>query len=500
MRRQHCMAALFAHDKDQADTFTKPMMRTNLKTDLKIASRQTQFILAIRALPGLMLCAAALLAGAAPAFGQDKSQAKTSSAQQPVLVDAIIAVVNNEVITMHELDERLQLIERRMKGRKIDMPPRSVLQKQLLERMIVNLAQMQMAKEVGIRVDDIMLDRAVARIAEQNNLSLKDFRDQIEKDGIAFGRFREEIREEIVMQRLREREVDNKLQVTESEIDNYLAAASGMAQGPEQEINIAQILIRIPENASSQQIAERRQRADQALSQLKSGADFAKVAASFSDSGDALAGGELGWRSTSRLPQLFIDALEKVSQGQIAPIVRSANGFHILKVVGKRNASVIKSGNAANMVQQTRARHILIKVNQIVSAADARRKLTELKARLDNKAAKFEDLARLYSNDGSASKGGDLGWVYPGDTVPEFERAMNALQPGQVSGLVESPFGFHLIEVLERKTEEVSRERQRMSARQAVRDRKLEDAYEDWLRQLRDRAYVEYRLEEIPQR
>ncbi len=180
-------------------------------------------------------------------------------------------------------------------------------------------------------------------------------------------------------------------------------------------------------------------------------------------------------------------------------MVRSANGFHIIKVVGRRSASLVKQG-AGNVVQQTHARHILIKVNQIVSAADARRKMSELKERLDNKAAKFEDLARMYSNDGSASKGGDLGWIYPGDTVPEFERAMNALQPGQVSQPVESPFGYHLIEVLERKTEEVSRERQRMMARQALREQKLEEAYEDWLRQLRDRAYVEYRLDELSQR
>ena len=177
------------------------------------------------------------------------------------------------------------------------------------------------------------------------------------------------------------------------------------------------------------------------------------------------------------------------------PLVRSANGFHVLKLVGRRTVGGTKSG-AANVVQQTRARHILIKVSQIVSAAEARRKMVELKSRLDNGAAKFEDLARLYSNDGSASKGGELGWIYPGDTVPEFERAMNALKPGEVSQPVESPFGYHLIEVLERKTEELSRERQRLAARQALREQKLEEAYEDWLRQLRDRAYVEYRLDD----
>lgn len=429
-----------------------------------------------------------------------QSQEKAYSVrQQPVLVDAIVAVVNTDVITMKELDERLQLVEQRMKRQNMQPPPRELLQKQLLERLIVNRAQMQLARETGIRVDDIMLDRAIARIAEQNGVTVQVLRDQLERDGMSFARFRDEIREEITLQRLREREVDNRLQITESEIDNFLTASAGQPDAAQQELNIAQILIRVPENASPQQIAERKKRAEQAIDQLKAGTDFAKVAASFSDAGDALSGGELGWRNPSRLPQLFVEATEKLSDGQIAPLVRSANGFHVLKLVGRRTASVVKAGPTAT-VQQTRARHILIKVNQIVSAADARRKLVELKERLDNKAAKFDDLARLYSNDGTASKGGDLGWIYPGDTVPEFERAMNALKPGEISQPVESPFGYHLIEVLERKTEEVSKERQRMVARQALREQKLEEAYEDWLRQLRDRAYVEYRLDDIGKR
>jgi peptidyl-prolyl cis-trans isomerase SurA len=316
---------------------------------------------------------------------------------------------------------------------------------------------------------------------------------------LSFARFREEIREEITLQRLREREVDNKLQIGESEVDNYLAASAGKNDAGQQELSMAQILVRVPENASPQQIADRRKRAETAIAQLKSGADFAKTAASFSDAGDALNGGDLGWRSVSRLPQLFVDAVEKINEGEIAPLVRSANGFHVLKLNGRRTASLAK-GASGTMVQQTRARHILIKVNQIISSTEARRKLVELRERLDNKAAKFEDLARLYSNDGSASKGGDLGWIYPGDTVPEFERGMNPLSPGDVSQPIESPFGFHLIEVLERKTEEVSRERQRMMARQSLREQKLDEAYEDWLRQLRDRAYVEYRLDEFNQR
>ena len=424
-------------------------------------------------------------------FAQEKNAAK-----QPVLVDAIVAVVNTDVITLKELDDRVRMVEQRLKRQNTQMPAREILQRQLLERMIVTRAQMQMARDSGIRVDDIMLDRAVSRIAEQNQLSLQTFRDQLERDGLSFARFREEIREEITLQRLREREVDNKLQIGESEVDNYLAASAGKNDAGQQEINRAQILVRVPENASPQQIADRRKRAETAIAQLKSGTDFAKTAASFSDAGDALSGGELGWRSVSRLPQLFVDAVEKINEGEIAPLVRSANGFHILRLNGRRIATLAK-GASGTMVQQTRARHILIKVNQIVSSAEARRKLVELRERLDNKAAKFEDLARLYSNDGSASKGGDLGWIYPGDTVPEFERAMNVLSPGDVSQPVESPFGFHLIEVLERKTEEVSRERQRLMARQSLREQKLDEAYEDWLRQLRDRAYVEYRLDEF---
>ncbi len=441
---------------------------------------------------------AALFAFAAAGASAEQANAP-KPARQPVLVDAIVAVVNSDVITKRELEERMRVVEQRMERQKVQLPPREVLQKQVLERLIVNRAQMQLARESGIRIDDIMLDRAVARIAETNNLSVQDLRDQLERDGMSFARFREEIREEITLQRLREREVDNRLQITESEVDNFIAASAGNVDGAPQELNIAQILVRVPENASPQQVAERRKRAEEAVAALKSGGDFAKVAATYSDAGDALKGGELGWRNASRLPQLFVEATDKLPVGQVASIVRSANGFHVLKLVGRRSAGAAKPGSGA-MVQQTHARHILIKVNQIVSAQEARRKLAELKQRLDNKAAKFEDLARLYSNDGSAGKGGDLGWVYQGDTVPEFERAMNALRPGQVSEPVESPFGYHLIEVVERRTAELSKERQRMLARQALREQKLEESYEDWLRQLRDRAYVEYRLEELSAR
>lgn len=435
---------------------------------------------------------------AAPAATQAPAPSPKPSAPrstQVVPVDAIVAVVNNEVITAQELEARMQLVEARLKSQGVSLPPRAQFQQQLLERMIVDRAQMQEAKEQGIRVDDNLLDVAIARIAQQNGMSVQDFRNKVERDGTPFNRFREDIRGEIMMQRLREKEVVNKVQITESEVDNFLAA-NGAAMASQPELDLAQILIRIPENATPEQIAQRRARADEALQQLRTGADFARVAATYSDASDALKGGDMGWRSPDRLPQLFVDAVAQRQDGEIS-VVKSANGFHILKLLGRRSAAAGNNGAAMPAVTETHVRHILIKVNQVVPANEARRKLVELKERLDHKAATFEELARLYSNDGSAAKGGDLGWVYPGDTVPEFEKAMNALQPGQISDPVETPFGFHLIQVLERKTDDMSKERQRTLAKQALRERKIDEATEEWLRQLRDRTYVEYRNDEL---
>tara|TARA_R110001599_G_scaffold353676_1_gene595121 strand:+ start:159745 stop:161178 length:1434 start_codon:yes stop_codon:yes gene_type:complete len=432
----------------------------------------------------------------------DKDDVRTVQASelatraQPQLADAILAVVNNEVITRREFLARLTEMEGRLQSQGGTMPPRAQLQRQLLERMIVERAQLQQAKERGIRADDATLDRAIGRIAEQNKLSVPEFRKQLELQGMSFAKFREEIRKEILIQRLREREVDNKVQVSDAEIDNYLSAHSNDAGAAPQELDIAQILIGIPENATSAQLAERRKRAEEVVAQLNAGGDFAKLSAAYSDASNAMTGGDMGWRTADRLPQLFIDATANLQQGQVAPIVKSANGFHILKLLGKRTQSVVQAGAdkaASAAVMQTRASHILIKVNQVVSAAEARRKLLDLKQRLDNNAATFEELAKLYSNDFSAAQGGELGWIYPGDTVPEFERAMNALPIGQVSEPIETPFGYHLILVKERKMTDVSQERQRLEARQAIRARKIDEATQDWLRQLRDSAYVEYR-------
>jgi len=408
-----------------------------------------------------------------------------------VAIDSIVVVVNDDVITQRELANRIKSVTARMKAQKVQLPEAADLRRQLLERMIVERAQLQLAKEMGVRVDDLQLDRAIGRIAEAQKLSVQDLRNQMEKDGTPYAAFREDIREEIIMQRLREHEVDAKLQISEAEVDSFLAAEKAAA-AEQFELNISQIMVRIPDNATAEVIAQRRARAEEVMRQLRTGADFAKMAGTYSDASDALQGGVVGWRQPERLPPVFAEALAKLKAGQVTPIIKSTGAFHILKVVDRRS---LAEAQAVAAVQQTHARHILIKVTPTMSAADAKRKLLELKERLDNNAAKFEDLARLVSTDGAAAKGGDLGWLYPGDTMPEFEAAMNALKIGEVSQPVETSFGLHLIEVLERKSDDVSKERERNNARQAIRERKLEEAAESWQREVRDRAYVEYRVD-----
>lgn len=411
---------------------------------------------------------------------------------QPVEIDRILAVVNNEAITAHELAARMATVEQQMRGQNVQMPPRDVLQKQLLERMIVDRVQLQLARETGLRISDIEVDAALRRIADNNRLSLADFRAALERDGIAWPKFREDIREEITLARIREREVDSRLVISEGEIDNYLANPAQSAAESNAEVQVAHIIVRIPEQASPDQLMRSGARAQAALDQLRRGDDFAKVAASYSDAPDGLSGGNMGVRPLDRLPTLYADAVRKLQPGEVSEILRSAAGFHIVKLLGRRGGDIAA---AAAAIKQTRARHILIKVNELVSADEAKRKMIGLKERLDN-GGDFAELARLYSNDLSAAKGGDLGWMYQGDTVPDFEKAMDALKIGQVSEPVQSPFGFHLIEVLERRTGDAGNERQRLIARQVLRERKSEEAYQDWIRQMRDRAYVEYRSDE----
>lgn len=416
------------------------------------------------------------------------AHAQAAKPRPIVTVDRIVAVVNTEVITERELAARVDFAFRQLRQQGTPPPPREVIERQLIERLINDRVQLQFAREIGLRVDDAELDKAMARIAEQNKISLTQLRAALQQDGVPFEKFREDIRSEITLSRLREREVAQKIVITESEIDNFIQSQQGQS-GRNDEFNISHILVAVPENASPEQLQTRRTRAEQALAQLKGGADFRQVAAAFSDAPEALQGGLIGWRESSRLPGLFLEALQPLRTGELSDLLRSPNGFHILKLNERRG------GAAPIMVQQTRARHILIKTNELVSETEARNRLLTLKERLDNK-ADFAELARARSEDGSAARGGDLGWLSPGDTVPEFEQAMNALKPNEISPPVRSPFGWHLIEVLERRSQDMTREGQRLNARQALRERKTDEAYQEWVRQLRDRAYVEQRLEE----
>lgn len=421
-----------------------------------------------------------LLLLATTSFAADRPRARVES------IDRILAVVNNEVITQFEFDARMRMAVHQLQQQNIPVPPRATMEKQLMERMIDERVQLQFAAETGIRVDDAMLDRAIERIAGSNNMRPEQFRQAIEKDGVPYSKFRNDIRNEITLGRLREREADAKVFVTDSEVDNYFASKSGDA---DTEFNVAHILIQVPDQASPEQLQQRRTRAEQALAELKKGTPFAQVSAIFSDAPNALQGGELGWRAASRLPQLFVDALHPLQPGEFSAVVRSPNGFHILKLVDKRGQ------NVPMVVTQTHARHILVKVSELVSDTDAQHRLADLKERLEN-GGDFAALAKLHSEDGSAPRGGDLGWLSPGDTVPDFERAMDALAPHVVSQPVRSPFGWHLIEVLERRKQDVGQEKARLKARTEIRERKADEAYDEFVRQLRDRAYIEYHTDD----
>ncbi len=414
--------------------------------------------------------------------------AQKPPASRIVLLDRIVVVVNDQVITRRDLDERVKTVLTQLRQQGTPLPPRDVLEKQVLERLIFNQVQLQYAKETGLRVDDATLEKTLSRIAEDSKLTPAQLRVALAKDGVSFSTFREDIRDEITITRLREREVDNKITIAESEIDNFLNTQQAQ-EGRADEYHLSHILISVPEQASPERLQERRSRAEQALAQIKGGADFRQVAAGFSDAPDAVQGGVLGWRDTARLPTIFAEAVKGLKAAEVSGVLRSPNGFHIVRINERRGQG------APLIVSQTHARHILIKTSELVSEGDAKDRAAKLKERLDNN-ANFADLARLQSEDSSAARGGDLGWLSPGDTVPAFEKAMDALKPGQLSAAVRSPFGWHLIEVLERRNQDMSQQQLRLRARQALREQKADEAHQEWVRQLRDKAFVDYRLEE----
>ena len=402
-------------------------------------------------------------------------------------LDRIIAVVNDDVIMSSELEDKVRTIKNQLIEQGTALPPTSILQKQVLDRLILTKLQIQMAEKTGIRVDDETLNRTISKIAAENQLSLSKFREILEADGYSYEKFREDICNEILVTRLRQRQVDNRVSVTDREIENFLSTQEHQGDS-EKEFRLSHILISVPESPSARQLEEIQQKADKVISELQGGADFARVAATYSDSQTALDGGDLGWRKASQVPTLFSDVVNNMQKGDISEIIRSPSGYHIIKLTEIRDSEKV-------VVTQTRARHILISPNELLSLEDAKQRIEQLKLRIDG-GDDFAELAKGHSSDTvSAADGGNLGWVSPGDLVPEFEEVMNALEPGEVSEPFRTQFGWHIVQVLERRQHDSTDDVRRARAREAIRSRKLDEARDNWLRQMRDEAYVEYRLE-----
>ncbi len=404
---------------------------------------------------------------------------------QAIELNRIIAVVNNEVITAVELETQVKAMKLQLSQQKVTAPPDNILRKQLLEQKIMTRLQLQLAKETGIRVDDDQLNSTISNIASQNNLSLVEFRDVLEEDGFKFEKFREDIRNEIIITRLRQRQIDSRVSVTEQEVSDYLARAKSQGDS-ENEYRLGHILIATSEAASPEEIKKARLKAEDILKKLSGGADFKEVAMAESDGQRALDGGDLGWRKGGQLPTLFSEIVIKMKEGDVSNIVRSPSGFHIIKLIDQRSEQ-------QHLVTQTKAQHILIRTSALETDESAVKRLNELRERIlfgDD----FAELARSNSDDkGSAANGGELGWTSPGEMVPLFEQAMDTLQPGEVSEPFKTRFGWHIVQVLDRRDHNDTEEFKRGQARRLLQQRKAEEEYQVWLRRLRDEAYVEFR-------
>lgn len=408
----------------------------------------------------------------------------------PRLLDRVIAVVDQEVITAGELARREAQFVANLRRQGVELPPPQVVRQQVLDRMINDKALLQLARATGVRVDDQTLDRAVSRIAEQNGITIAALRSQLENEGVSFASFRQDIREEIILTRLREREVDSRLQISDSEVDSFLASQGETVQRID-ELKIAQILIPVDEDAPREAVALAEKRMAQAQTAVRRGESFADVAKRFSSAFTQEQGASLGWRNKDRLPALFVNAVASLKTGEVSSVVRSANGLHLLQLEERRSS--IRSQE----VPVHRVRHILLRVDSPASEEATRRRLEEFGRRIEM-GADFAALAREYSQDpGSATRGGELDLAYPGDLVPEFERAMFALEVGQMSEPVRSQFGYHLIQLLERKREPMTEQRLRTAARMALRERKLDEAIAEWTREVRANTYVEIKRDDF---
>ena len=405
-----------------------------------------------------------------------------------VPLDRIVAVVENDIIMQSELDIQLRTVVGQMKEQDVKLPPSNVLENQVLERMILTKIQLQRAESTGIRVDDETLNRTISNIAAGNNVSLSQFKEILEKDGFNYEQFRENIRNEIVVSRLRQRQVDNRISITSKEIDNALMNEEFQGS-TETEYLLQHILISLPEAPAPEEEEQARLVASKVLEDLKTGQNFATMATTVSDGQRALEGGDLGWRKKNEIPTLFSAQIATMEKGEISDLIKSASGFHIVKLADVRSSN-------KHMITQTKARHILIKINELTTTEDARLRLEQLRTRLVG-GDDFAKLAKAHSDDTvSAAQGGELGWVSPGTMVTEFENIMNQLEPNEISEPFTTRFGWHLLQVMERREHDDTENARRTKASEAIRRRKSEEAHQNWLRHLRDEAYVEYRLDE----
>ena len=402
--------------------------------------------------------------------------------------DYIVAVVNSEPVTNNEVRNNLLRTEQQLTQAGAAMPPRDELARIVLERLIADKAQLQEARLSGLRIDESAIDNAVQGVAQQNQLTVEELRKRLVADGLTFTKFRDGLRDELLVNRFRQREVEGRVKVTDADVDQFLRDQEGGSDGAAIDINLAQILVAVPENATPAQIASLQAKAQLAADRARAGTDFVALVNEFSEPSLRESGGQLGLRSAERYPPLFLQATEKLRTGGIAGPVRSGAGFHVLKVIEKRQA-----GMPGVNITQTRARHILLRVSPQQREAAAKEKLADIKKRVAAGQADFAAVARESSDDGSAKDGGDLGWADPGMFVPEFEQVMNSLAPNQISEPVVSRFGVHLIQVLERRETQLSDRDQRELARSVIRGKKLEDAYAVWAQEIRGRAYVEFR-------
>ncbi len=403
-------------------------------------------------------------------------------------LDRIVALVNDDVIVKTELDHRMRTVAAQLRQNQTQAPPIDVLEKQVLERLVLSRLQLQLAERTGVRVDDKVLNGAMRQIAQQNKLTLSEFRTILQAEGYDFASFREEIRAELTISRLRERQVNQRIQVTDREVNDFLATAA-QQQTPDDQFRLGHIIIALPEAPAPEDIAAARLRAEELVQELRQGANFGQMAVAVSDGQQGLEGGDLGWRKMNQLPTLFADLVVGMRAGDISDPIRSPSGFHIIKLMEVQRGQV-------RMVTQTHARHILIRPDEITSEQDARIRLQQLKERIQN-GEDFGELARSHSDDGgSAVKGGDLGWVSGADVVPQFRAAMDKLQPNEISDPFQSDFGWHITQVLDRRQYDGTEEIRRTQAKNLIRERKIEDEVQAWARRLRDEAYVEYRLDQ----